>query len=127
MHYGNLSKEEGFRRGGSDGRVRHCEGAGRKPTRNGIERRIVLLLEKNHCERLIDWRLVGGRGGRRLRWELSEAAIKEEDVLDGRYWLVTTLGDPPKNVIDTYRARDAVERGFRILLPPVEKLPVPPV
>lgn len=89
------------------------EGAGRKPTRNGIERRIVLLLEKNHCERLIDWRLVGGRGGRRLKWELNEAAIKEEDVLDGRYWLVTTLNNSPKNVIDTYRARDAVERSTR--------------
>lgn len=89
------------------------EGAGRKPTRNGIERRIVLLLEKNHCERLIDWRLVGGRGGRRLKWELNDAAIKEEELLDGRYWLVTTLGASPKKVIETYRARDAVERGFR--------------
>jgi transposase len=100
------------------------EGAGRKPTRNGIERRIVLLLEKNHCERLIDWRLVGGRGGRRLKWELNEAAINEEEVLDGRYWLVTTLDDSPKNVIDTYRARDAVERGFRITKETIKIRPI---
>jgi len=100
------------------------KGAGRKPTRNGIERRIVLLLEKSHCERLIDWRLVGGRGGRRLKWELDEAAIKEEEILDGRYWLVTTLEVPPKNVIETYRARDAVERGFRITKETIKIRPI---
>jgi transposase len=100
------------------------KGAGRKPTRNGIERRIVLLLEKNHCERLIEWRLVGGRGGRRLKWELNEAAIKEEEMLDGRYWLVTTLDDSAKSVIETYRARDAVERGFRITKETIEIRPI---
>jgi len=100
------------------------EGAGRKPTRNGIEKRIVLLHEKSHCERLIDWRLVGGRGGRRLKWELNETAIKEEEILDGRYWLVTTLDDSPKNVIETYRARDAVERGFRITKETIKIRPI---
>ena len=100
------------------------EGAGRKPTRNGIERRIVLLLEKNHCERLIDWRLVGGRGGGRLKWELNEVAIKEEELLDGRYWLVTTLDASPKKIIETYRARDAVERGFRITKETIKIRPI---
>ena len=47
------------------------EGRCRRPTKNGVEDRIALLLEKNHCERLIAWCLVGGRGGRRLKWELN--------------------------------------------------------
>ena len=100
------------------------KGAGRKPTRNGLERRIVLLLEKNHCERLIDWRLVGGRGGRRMKWELNEAAIKEEEILDGRYWLVTTLDYPPRNILETYRSRDGVERGFRITKETIKIRPI---
>ena len=100
------------------------EGAGRKPTRNGLERRIVILLEKSHCQRLIDWRLVGGRGGRRLKWEVNESAIKEEEILDGRYWLVTTLDVPPKEVLETYRSRDAVERGFRITKETIKIRPI---
>jgi hypothetical protein len=58
----------------------------------------LLDAEKYHCERLIEWRLVGGRGGRRLKWELNEVALKEEEILDGRYWLVTTLDVSPKEV-----------------------------
>jgi len=100
------------------------EGAGRKPTRNGLERRIVLLLEKSHCERLIDWRLVGGRGGRRLKWEVNESAIKEEEILDGRYWLMTTLDVPPKEILETYRSRDAVERAFRITKETIKIRPI---
>jgi transposase len=89
------------------------EGRGRRPARNGVRSKIAVLLEKYHCERLIEWRLVGGRGGRRLKWELNEAALKEEEILDGRYWLVTTLDVSPKGVIEIYRSGDTVERAFR--------------
>lgn len=100
------------------------EGRGRRPTKNGIEGRIVLLLEKSHCEKLIDWRLVGGRGGRRLKWELNEAALKEEEILDGRYWLMTTLDASPKEVLEIYRSRDAVERAFRITKETIKIRPI---
>jgi len=100
------------------------EGRGRRPTKNSVEGRIALLLEKYHCERLIDWRLVGGRGGRRLKWELNQASLKEEEILDGRYWLVTTLDDPPKEVLEIYRSRDAVERAFRITKETIKIRPI---
>ena len=100
------------------------KGAGRKSTKNGVEGRIALLLEKNHCEKLVEWRLVGGRGGRRLKWELNQEAIKEEEILDGRYWLMTTLDVSPKEVLDLYRSRDAVERGFRITKETIKIRPI---
>jgi len=99
-------------------------GRGRRPTKNGVEGRIALLLKKHHCERLIDWRLVGGRGGRRLKWEVNESAIKEEEILDGRYWLMTTLDVSPKEILETYRSRDAVERGFRITKETIKIRPI---
>ena len=100
------------------------KGAGRKSTKNGVEGRIALLLEKNHCEKLVEWRLVGGRGGRRLKWELNQEAIKEEEILDGRYWLMTTLDVSPKEVLDLYRSRDAVDRGFRITRETIKIRPI---
>ena len=100
------------------------KGAGRKPTRNGVEGRIAVLLEKYHCERLIEWRLVGGRGGRRLKWELNQAVLKEEEILDGRYWLVTTLDASPKEVLEIYRSRDGVERAFRITKETIKIRPI---
>jgi len=100
------------------------EGRGRRPTRNGVEGRIALLLEKHHCERLIEWRLVGGRGGRRLKWEVNKDALREEEILDGRYWLVTTLDVSPKEVLEIYRSRDAVERAFRITKETIKIRPI---
>ena len=100
------------------------EGRGRRPTRNGVESKIAVLLEKYHCERLIEWRLVGGRGGRRLKWELNQAALKEEEILDGRYWLMTTLGASPEEVLEIYRSRDAVERAFRITKETIKIRPI---
>jgi transposase len=57
-------------------------------------------------------------------WELNQEAIKEEEILDGRYWLMTTLEVSPKGVLDLYRSRDAVERGFRITKETIKIRPI---
>jgi transposase len=57
---------------------------------------------------------VGGRGGRRLRWERDAEAVKEAELRDGKYWLVTTLDAPPEEILRIYCSRAAVERAFRI-------------
>jgi len=89
------------------------EGRGRKPTPAGIAGKIDRLLEEKKCQGLIRWRFVGGRGGRRLKWERDEAAIHERELLDGKYVLFTTLDLSPKEILETYRNRDTVERAFR--------------
>lgn len=89
-------------------------GRGRKPTPAGIAGKIDRLLEEKKCQGLITWRFVGGRGGRRLKWERDGAAIQDKELMDGKYVLITTLGLSPKEVLDTYRGRDTVERAFRI-------------
>jgi len=58
--------------------------------------------------------MVGGRGGRRLRWNIDQEGMREAEMLDGKYWLVTTLKASPKEVLEIYRSRDAIERAFRI-------------
>ena len=55
---------------------------------------------------------------------MNEAAPKEEEVLDGRCWLVTTLDVSPKEIIEIYRARDAVERALRITKETIKIRPV---
>jgi hypothetical protein len=100
------------------------EGRGRRPTRNGVESKIAVLFEKYHCERLTEWRFVGGRGRRRLKWELNQAALKKEEILDGRYWPVTALDVSPKEVIEIHRSRDAVERAFRITKETIKIRPI---
>ncbi|MDP6626692.1 MAG: IS1634 family transposase [Methanopyri archaeon] len=91
------------------------KGKGRKPTPEGITKKIDKLLEKKKCQGLIRWRFVGGRGGRRLRWERDEAAMREREQMDGKYVLITTLGLSPKGNLEVYRGRDPVERAFRII------------
>jgi len=100
------------------------DGRGRRPTRKGIERRIERLLEDKSCNSLIEWRLVGGRGGRRLKWNRSEEGLREAECLDGKYWLVTTLKASPKEVLEIYRSRDAVERAFRITKETIKIRPI---
>lgn len=51
-------------------------------------------------------------------------ALKEEEILDGRYWLMTTLDVSPKEVLEIYRSRDAVERGFRITKETIKIRPI---
>ena len=89
-------------------------GRGRKPTPQGIAGKIERLLDEKKCHGLITWRFVGGRGGRRLKWERDAAAIRERELLDGKYVLFTTLDLSPKEILETYRGRDTVERAFRI-------------
>jgi hypothetical protein len=45
-----------------------------------------------------------------LSWE----AVREDEIPDGRYWLMTTLHVSPKEMLDICRSRDAVEWAFRI-------------
>ncbi|MDP7080657.1 MAG: IS1634 family transposase [Candidatus Undinarchaeales archaeon] len=89
-------------------------GRGRRPTPAGIAGKIDRLLEEKKCQGLITWRFVGGRGGRRLKWERDEAAIRDRELMDGKYVLITTLDLSPKEILETYRGRDTVERAFRI-------------
>lgn len=58
------------------------------------------------------------------RRERNEAALKEEEILDGRYWLVTTLDHSPKEVLEIYRSKDAVERAFRITKETIKIRPI---
>ena len=60
----------------------------------------------------------------RLKWELNQTALKEEEILDGRYWLVTTLDASPKEVLEIYRSRDGVERAFRITKETIKIRPI---
>ncbi|MFQ6106351.1 MAG: hypothetical protein ACE5QF_02005 [Thermoplasmata archaeon] len=91
------------------------KGPGRRHTRQGLRRRIDRLLEKNLCRNLIHWRFVGGRGGRRMKWERKEEAMREAELRDGKYWLITTLDSSAEEVLRIYRSRAAVERAFRRL------------
>ena len=59
-----------------------------------------------------------------LERELNQAALKEEEILDGRYWLMTTLDASPKEVLEIYRSRDAVERAFRITKETIKIRPI---
>ncbi len=82
------------------------------------------LLEDKSCNSLIEWRLVGGRGGRRLKWNLNQKGMREAEMLDGKYWLVTTLNVSPKKVLETYRSRDAIECAFRITKETIKIRPI---
>lgn len=100
------------------------EGRGRKPEARSTRRKIEKLLEERRCEKLVRWKFTGGRGGRRLKWEVDEDAVKEAAKLDGKYVLVTTLDKSPKDVIELYRSRDGVERSFRLVKGPIKIRPI---
>ena len=90
------------------------EGRGRRPEGKSTRRKIERLLEDNHFEKHVDWKFTGGRGGRRLQWNFVLEAERAAEKLDGKYVLITTLDLTAKEVLELYRARDRVERAFRI-------------
>jgi len=90
------------------------EGRGRKPEAHSTARKIDRLLEDRHCEKLVKWKFTGGRGGRRLKWWVEEKAVRRAERLDGKYVLITTLDLSALEILELYRARDKVERAFRI-------------
>jgi transposase len=100
------------------------EGRGRKPEAKSTRRKIEKLLEERRCEKLVEWKFTGGRGGRRLKWRVDEKAVKEAEKLDGKYVLVTTLDKSPKGILELYRSRDGVERAFRMLKGPIKIRPI---
>src|SRR3990172_1866270 len=100
------------------------EGRGRKPEAKSTRRKIEKLLEERRCEKLVEWKFTGGRGGRRLKWRVDEKVVKEAEKLDGKYVLVTTLDKSPKEILELYRSRDGVERAFRMLKGPIKIRPI---
>ncbi len=90
------------------------EGRGRKPGAHSTARKIDRLLEDRHCVKLVKWKFTGGRGGRRLKWWVDEKAVRQPEKLDGKYVLITTLDLSALEILELYRARDKVERAFRI-------------
>ena len=79
-----------------------------------MEKKVDKLLSKLQISNFIGYRFVGGRGGRRLKWWRKEKALKEAKYLDGKYILVTTLTEPPDEILSIYRSRNGIERAFRI-------------
>jgi transposase len=90
------------------------KGRGCKRKRDPLVSLIDQLLREKDCTHLFEWRFTGGRGGRRLKWKRNEDAIHEQEKLDGKYVLITTLSDPPGVILQIYRNRDRIERAFRI-------------
>lgn len=90
------------------------EGRGRRPEADSTRRKIERLLEDHRFEKHVSWKFTGGRGGRRLQWNFVLRAEREAEKLDGKYVLITTLDLSPKEILELYRARDKVERAFRI-------------
>jgi len=90
------------------------KGRGRKTRKNTVEKKVDKLLSKLQISNFIGYRFVGGRGGRRLKWWREEKALKEAKYLDGKYILVTTLTEPPDEILRIYRSRNGIERASRI-------------
>lgn len=90
------------------------KGRGRKAGKEAMEKKVDKLLSKLKISNFIGYRFVGGRGGRRLKWWRKEKALKEAEYLDGKYILVTTLTEPPDEILIIYRSRNGIERAFRI-------------
>jgi transposase len=62
----------------------------------------------------VKWKFTGGRGGRRLKWWVDKKTVRQAEKLDGKYVLITTLDLSALEILELYRARDKVERAFRI-------------
>jgi transposase len=100
------------------------QGRGRKPEPGPTRRKIERLLEDNHFVRHVAWKFTGGRGGRRLQWNFVLKAEREAEKLDGKYVLITTLDLTPQEILELYRARDKVERAFRITKEVIKSRPI---
>jgi len=90
------------------------KGRGRKSKTNALIKKIEDLLQKKGMKDIVQYRFVGGRGGRSLKWCIDDDAIKTEECLDGKYILITTLNKKPKDILGIYRSRNGIERAFRM-------------
>jgi transposase len=72
------------------------------------------VLEKYKMGKFIQWQVKEGR----LEYQIKEAVLTQEQLLDGCYIVQTTVGAPQmssKQVVHTYKSLALVEQAFRSL------------
>lgn len=99
-------------------------GRGRKPKPKKTIKDLDELVSRKNVTEFFNYRFVGGRGGRRFKWSRDDDALENAKDLDGKYVLITTLSNSPKDILTIYRSRVVVERAFRTTK---EKIKIRPI
>lgn len=116
-----------------DGRNNELQGAKNRRNREILRGQIERYLNHRKAGRLFKFRLMEYEGGiLQIRYNLREDKIKEYGLLDGVYVLMTNLNQKRlgeylvsvEDLINGYRSRMRIERGFRYLKSFVEIRPI---
>lgn len=93
-----------------------------------LQEELIRYLKKRQAYKIFKFRLNKIKDGMtfHITYRLNEEALKETGILDGMYVISTNLGKKVKasDLIQAYRGRMKIERGFRYLKSFVEIRPI---